>query len=49
MSGKGDKWRKDFDFKKFWTNFDSISSEQIDKPKYKKVKKIKINKTRYTY
>ena len=47
MAGKGDKWREDFDFKKFHTNMDEISGEKIQ-PVIKKVVKKK-NKTTYTY
>jgi len=46
MAGKGSKWRKDFDFRKFWTNYPVLSGEQ--KTKAKKVKK-KNGKTTYTY
>lgn len=26
-SGKGDKWRKDFNFKKYYTNFPTLTGE----------------------
>jgi hypothetical protein len=52
MAGKGDKWRKDFDFNKYWTNFSALSSGPSDIPKSKKKpKKIikKGGKTTYVY
>ena len=27
-SGKGDDWRKDFDFQKYWTNFPVLSGNE---------------------
>jgi len=44
--GKGSKWRKDFDFRKYWTNYPVLSGERVSKAK--KIKK-KNGKTRYTY
>lgn len=46
MAGKGDKWRKDFDYKKYWTNFPVLSGDHESKAKKKK---LKNGKTRYTY
>ena len=46
MAGKGDKWRKDFDFKKYWTNFPTLTGDH--KTSATKVEKKK-GKTRYTY
>ena len=44
--GKGDKWRKDFDFKKYWTNFPTLTSKHESKA----VKiKNKNGKTKYIY
>jgi hypothetical protein len=48
MVGKGDKWRKDFDFNKYYTNMDSLSGEK-PKTKAKKVIKLKNGKTRFIY
>lgn len=45
-AGKGDKWRKGFDFSKYWTNFSEISGAQ--QTQATKVKK-KGSKTTYTF
>jgi hypothetical protein len=45
--GKGSKWRKHFDFKKYYTNMVLISGESI-KTNPKKIIK-KHGKTRYVY
>jgi|GEM_PF-6839626 len=45
-AGKGDDWRTDFDYTKFWTNFDSISGSPMTTAV--KVEK-KRGKTTYTY
>jgi len=49
-AGKGDDWRLNFDYNKFWTNFDLISSTPmtVKKPKYKKVI-VKKGKTTYVF
>ena len=46
-SGKGDKWRLT-DYKKFRTNFDSISSAS-SQPKATKIEHLKYGHTRYIY
>ena len=46
MAGKGDKWRKDVDYKKYWTNFPVLSGEYT--PHAKEIKKNK-GKTTYKY
>ena len=46
MAGKGDKWRKDFDYKKYWTNFPTLTGEHLSPAKSIKKKK---GKTTYTY
>lgn len=46
-AGKGSKWRKDFDFEKYYTNMDIISGD-LPAPKLKKVIK-KNGKTRFVY
>ena len=48
MSGKGDKWRKDFNYQKFWDNWDNITKTETDK-KHKEIKKLKHQKVRYIY
>ena len=45
--GKGSDWRKDFDFSKFWTNYDSLTGQNTFH--YKKKKRLKNGKTRYIY
>lgn len=47
MPGKGDKWRKDVDFKKYWTNYPTLTGEH--KPKAVKIEKKKRGITRYKY
>jgi len=48
-AGKGDDPRKNFDYKKFWTNFELISGVPYQgKPKYKKVI-VKNGKTTYVF
>ena len=45
-AGKGSKWRKDFDFDKFYTNMDTISGA----PQTTAVKVVKKNgKVTYVY
>ena len=30
-AGKGSDWRKDFDFNKYWTNYPSLSGDNMSK------------------
>jgi len=46
-NGKGDKWRRGFDYGKYWENFDEIKKDETKKPK--KVIHLKGGKTRYVF
>jgi len=55
-AGKGDKWRKDFDYSKYWTNYESLSAEEkVGKIKPAKkdhsvnTKRLTNGGTRYIY
>jgi len=45
MAGKGDKWRKTVNFKKYWSNWEFIKKEDTKK----QPKVLKGGKIRYTY
>jgi len=48
--GKGDKWRKWFNYKKYWTNFEELTGN--DKDFYSQVEKVvkkRGAKTTYVY
>jgi hypothetical protein len=48
QNGKGDKWRKGFDYSKYWNHFDEVAKkEEIVKPK--KITKLKGGKIRYIF
>lgn len=47
MSVKGFKWRKDVDYKKYWTNYNSLSGERESGAK--KIEKKKNGRTTFTY
>ena len=47
MAGKGDKWRKDVDYQKYWTNYPELSGQKQEAAK--KVVKLKNGKTRYIF
>ena len=47
MAGKGDKWRKDFDFKKYWDNWEEITKS--DKPDHSDKKILNHGKVKYIY
>jgi len=48
MAGKGDKWRKKFDYRKYWTNIQGISGSKVQDHSISK-KKLKGGITRYVY
>ena len=46
-AGKGDSWRENFDFMKYWDNWGQIKKSNNDKKT--NIKKLKHGKIRYTY
>ena len=48
QNGKGDKWRKQFNYSKYWDNFEAIEKKDvIITPK--KAIKLKGGKVRYSF
>jgi len=47
--GKGDKWRKNFNFKSFWDNYDLILTSKKERRNNPRRKNLKGGKVRYIY
>jgi hypothetical protein len=47
-AGKGDKWRKDFNYSKYWENYEKIEANK-NPIKHKEIKRLKHQKIRYIY